>query len=374
MATKKDNDKDSKDGKDAKDGKGKEVVSILGDSSIVMTEELQDELDALTGAQRAAVLMLLLGEQQAAEIIRYLSPKEVQALGGAMVSVADLSQEAVNIVIDQFVVMLKKQTSLGLGTSDYVEKVMKRALGDDKASSVLSRIMPGQGSKGLEILKWMDARSIADMIRNEHPQVTAIILSVLEYDVAADVMNFLSPEQRPEILQRIASLETVQPSAMEELESIMKKQFASNSSAKSSSFGGIKAAAKIMNFVKVDLEASIMGGLSQLDPELMLKIQDNMFTFDNLVSVDNRGIQVLMRNVEPDMLMTALKGAPEYVKDKFFGNMSARARVMFIDEMEGKGPLRITDVEDAQKTIMRLARKLSDAGELVLAGRGDDFV
>lgn len=384
MATKKDTDKDTKGkdakgkdakGKDAKDGKGaKEVASALGDAPIVMTEELQEELDALTGAQRAAVLMLLLGEQQAAEIIRFLNPKEVQSLGGAMVSVADLSQEAVNIVLDEFVATLKKQTSLGLGTGDYVEKVMKRALGDDKASSVLSRIMPGQGSKGLEILKWMDARSIADMIRNEHPQVTAIILSVLEYDVAADVLNFLSPDSRPEILQRIASLETVQPSAMEELESIMKKQFASNSSAKSSSFGGIKAAAKIMNFVKVDLESSIMGGLSQLDPELMMKIQDNMFTFENLVGVDNRGIQVLMRNVEPDMLMTALKGAPEFVKEKFFANMSARARVMFIDEMEGKGPLRITDVEDAQKTIMRLARKLSDAGELVLAGRGDDFV
>ena len=381
MATKKDTDKDAK-GKDAKgkDAKGKDgkdtkvVASATGDAPIVMTEELQEELDALTGAQRAAVLMLLLGEQQAAEIIRFLNPKEVQSLGGAMVSVADLSQEAVNIVLDEFVATLKKQTSLGLGTGDYVEKVMKRALGDDKASSVLSRIMPGQGSKGLEILKWMDARSIADMIRSEHPQVTAIILSVLEYDVAADVLNFLPSEARPEVLQRIASLETVQPSAMEELESIMKKQFASNSSAKSSSFGGVKAAAKIMNFVKVDLESSIMGGLSQLDPELMMKIQDNMFTFENLVGVDNRGIQVLMRNVEPDMLMTALKGAPEFVKEKFFGNMSARARVMFIDEMEGKGPLRITDVEDAQKTIMRLARKLSDAGELVLAGRGDDFV
>ena len=391
MATKKDSDKDAKgkdakevkgkdgkegkDGKDAKDGKEvKEIEPTAGDAPIVMTEELQEELSAMTGSQRAAVLMLLLGEQQASEIIRFMNPKEVQALGAAMVSVADLSQEAVNVVLDEFVAMLKKQTSLGLGTGDYVEKVLKRALGDDKASSVLSRILPGQGSKGLDILKWMDARSIADMIRSEHPQVTAIILSVLEYDVAADVLTFLTPESRPEIMQRIASLETVQPSAMEELESIMKKQFASNSSAKSSSFGGIKAAAKIMNFVKVDLESSIMGGLSDLDPELMLKIQDNMFTFENLVGVDNRGIQALMRKVEPDMLMTALKGAPEFVKDKFFDNMSARARVMFIDDMEAKGPLRITDVEDAQKTIMRLARKLSDAGELVLAGRGDDFV
>ena len=373
MATKKDTDKDAK-GKDAKGKEVKEVASALGDAPIVMTEELQQELDALTGSQRAAVLMLLLGEQQAAEIIRFLNPKEVQSLGGAMVSVADLSQEAVNIVLDEFVATLKKQTSLGLGTGDYVEKVLKRALGDDKASSVLSRIMPGQGSKGLEILKWMDARSIAEMIRGEHPQVVAIILSVLEHTVAADVLNFLPAEARPEIIQRIASLDTVQPSAMEELEQIMMKQFATNSSSKSSSFGGVKAAAQIMNSVKVELESAIMSGLSVIDSDLMQKIQDNMFTFENLVGVDNRGIQAIMRTAEPDLLMVALKGAPDYVKDKFLDNMSARARVMFVDEMESKGPLRITEVEEAQKNVMRLARKLSDAGELVLAGGGDGFV
>ena len=381
MATKKDNDKDAK-GKDAKgkDAKGKdgkevkEIASALGDAPIVMTEELQKELDALTGAQRAAVLMLLLGEQQAAEIIRFLNPKEVQSLGAAMVSVADLSQEAVNVVLDEFVATLKKQTSLGLGTGDYVEKVLKRALGEDKASSVLSRIMPGQGSKGLEILKWMDARSIAEMIRGEHPQVVAIILSVLEHTVAADVLNFLPAEARPEIIQRIASLDTVQPSAMEELEQIMMKQFASNSSSKSSSFGGVKAAAQIMNSVKVELESAIMSGLSVIDADLMQKIQDNMFTFENLVGVDNRGIQAIMRKAEPDLLMVALKGAPDYVKDKFLDNMSARARVMFVDDMESKGPLRISEVEEAQKNVMRLARKLSDAGELVLAGGGDGFV
>ena len=381
MATKKDNDKDAK-GKDAKgkDAKGKdgkevkEIASALGDAPIVITEDLQQELDALTGAQRAAVLMLLLGEQQAAEIIRFLNPKEVQSLGGAMVSVADLSQEAVNVVLDEFVATLKKQTSLGLGTGDYVEKVLKRALGDDKASSVLSRIMPGQGSKGLEILKWMDARSIAEMIRGEHPQVVAIILSVLEHTVAADVLNFLPTEARPEIIQRIASLDTVQPSAMEELEQIMMKQFASNSSSKSSSFGGVKAAAQIMNSVKVELESAIMSGLSVIDADLMQKIQDNMFTFENLVGVDNRGIQAIMRKAEPDLLMVALKGAPDFVKDKFLDNMSARARVMFVDDMESKGPLRISEVEEAQKNVMRLARKLSDAGELVLAGGGDGFV
>jgi len=289
------------------------------------------------------------------------------------VQVADLSQEAVNFVLDEFIATLKKQTSLGLGTSDYVEKVMKRALGDDKAASVLNRIMPGQGSKGLDILSWMDARAIADMIRGEHPQVTAIILSVLEHSVAADVLAFLPGELRPEIIQRVAALDVVQPSAMEELEAIMKKQFANNSTAKSSSFGGVKAAAKIMNFTKTELESTVMKGLEDLDPDLMLKIQDNMFTFENLTAVDNKGIQVLMRNVEPDQLMTALKGASEAVLDRFLSNMSERARGMFKDDMDAKGPLRISQVEDAQKQIMRMARKLSDAGDLILGG-GADFV
>ncbi len=338
-----------------------------------MTPELEKELAEMTRTQRAAVLMLLVGEQQASEIIRYMSPKEVQELGAAMVQVADLSQEAVNFVLDEFIATLKKQTSLGLGTSDYVEKVMKRALGDDKAASVLNRIMPGQGSKGLEILSWMDARAIADMIRGEHPQVTAIILSVLEHSVAADVLSFLPGELRPEIIQRVAALDVVQPSAMEELEAIMKKQFANNSSAKSSSFGGVKAAAKIMNFTKTELESTVMKGLEDLDPDLMLKIQDNMFTFENLTAVDNKGIQVLMRNVEPDQLMTALKGASEAVLERFLGNMSERARGMFKDDMDAKGPLRISQVEDAQKQIMRMARKLSDAGDLILGG-GADFV
>jgi flagellar motor switch protein FliG len=341
--------------------------------SVEMTPELEKELTEMTRVQRAAVLMLLVGEQQASEIIRFMSPKEVQELGAAMVQVADLSQEAVNFVLDEFIATLKKQTSLGLGTSDYVEKVMKRALGDDKAASVLNRIMPGQGSKGLDILSWMDARAIADMIRGEHPQVTAIILSVLEHSVAADVLSFLPGELRPEIIQRVAALDVVQPSAMEELEAIMKKQFANNSSAKSSSFGGVKAAAKIMNFTKTELESTVMKGLEDLDPDLMLKIQDNMFTFENLTAVDNKGIQVLMRNVEPDQLMTALKGASEAVLERFLGNMSERARGMFKDDMDAKGPLRISQVEDAQKQIMRMARKLSDAGDLILGG-GADFV
>jgi len=349
----------------------KEEVSV---AESLMSEEARNELAVLTRSERAAVILLLLGEEQAADIISFMSPREVQSLGANMVSVADLSQEAVNAVLDDFISTIKKQTSLGLGTADYVHAVFTKALGEDKAATVLGRIMPGSSSKGLDILRWMDARSIGEMVVEEHPQVIAIILSVLEYDIAADVLNFIPAEVRAEVIQRVASLETIHPSAMEELENVMREQFSSNSSAKSSSFGGIKTAAKIMNFTKSDMESSIISGVTGIDEELALKIQDNMFTFENLSGLDNRSIQVLMRNIETDLLMTALKAADEEVKEKFMDNMSQRAKVMFIDEMEAKGPIRITDVEDAQKVILRIARKLSDAGDIVLAGRGDDFV
>lgn len=337
------------------------------------SDALRREMSELTGTQRAAVLMLLLGEEQAANIIRFLSPKEVQGLGAAMVQVAELSQEAVNAVLDEFLAEIKRQTNLGLGTSDYVDKVFRRALGDDKAASVLGRINPGHGSKGLEILTWMDARSIADMIQAEHPQVVAIILSVLETSVAAEVLNFLPPDSRAEIMQRVASLEQVQPSAMDELEAIMKKQFSTNSTSKSSSLGGVKAAANILNQTKTTLEAAVMSGLREIDPDLMQQIQDNMFTFENLVGVDNKGIAKIMANVEPDLMMKALKGASEAVKEKFLGSMSERARGMFRDDMEALPPMRLSDVEMAQKMVMRAARKLADAGDLVLGG-GADYV
>jgi flagellar motor switch protein FliG len=269
---------------------------------------------------------------------------------------------------------IRGQTSLGLGTMEYVSTVFNKALGEEKAATVLGRIMPGGvSSKGLEMLQWMDARSIGEMVGGEHPQVIAIVMSVLEYDVAADVLNYLPDRIRPEIVKRVANLETIHPNAMAQLEKIMKEQFHSTS-AKASSFGGVKTAAKIMNYTKTEMESSIFVGLEDDDSELALAIQDNMFTFENLSALDNKSIQTLMRSLDQDALMTAVKGADEAVKDKFLDNMSQRAKVMFMDEMEAKGPVRITDVEEAQKQILRLARQMSDAGEIVLAGRGDDFV
>ena len=335
-------------------------------------EQVAAEVAALSNTQRAAVMLMLLGEDEAASVIRHLAPKEVQHLSAAMISVADLSQEAVGAVLDGFIATIKKQTNIG-GGIDYLENVLKNAIGEDKASSVLSRIMPASANRGLEVLQWMDARSISEMIEHEHPQIIAIVLSFLDHDVAADVLRFLPEGLRPEVLSRVASLETIQPTAMQELEAIMRKQFSSNSSLKSSSVGGVKAAAKIMNYVKSDIEQGMMRAMSSKDADLAQRIQDNMFAFENLEGSDNRSIQTLMRNVPTELLMVALKGADDILKDKFLLNMSQRAREMFVEEMEAKGPMRLSEVEEARKQILRTARRLSDAGEMML-GRGSDYV
>ncbi|HCH25572.1 MAG TPA: flagellar motor switch protein FliG [Oceanospirillaceae bacterium] len=334
----------------------------------------EEEFRMLSNTQKTAIIMMVMGEDEASNVIQHLQPREVQALGAAMVSVSNVQQGAVDLVLNEFVSTMKQQTNLSMGTNDYVKRVMTRALGEDKAASVLNRIMPTKASRGLDILNWMDSRSIAEMIRGEHPQIIAIIISFLEYELGADVLHFLPEDLRPEIIMRVAQLETIQPEALEELETIMQKQFSSNSAVKSSSVGGIKAAAKIMNFTKSELESKIMDTLMARDEDLTGRIQDNMFTFDNLEAVDNRSIQVLIRNVESELLMVALKGADDLVKDKFFENMSTRAADMFKDDMESKGPMRISEVEVAQKDILRIARRLSDAGEMMLSAGGDDFV
>ena len=333
----------------------------------------EDEFQALTKTQKTAIIMMVLGEEEAANVVGHLPPREVQHLGAAMVSVANVSQGAVDMVLDEFVVTMKQQTNLSMGTSDYVQRVFNKALGEDKASSVLNRIIPTRASNGLDILNWMDARSIAEMIRGEHPQIISIIVSFLEHEIAADVLHYLPEDLRADIIMRVAQLETIQPEALEELETIMQKQFTSNSAVKSSNVGGVNQAAKIMNFTKSDMETQIMGNLMERDEDLTGRIQDNMFVFDNLSGVDARSIQVLIRNIETDLLMVALKGADDLVKDTFLENMSKRAGVLFLDDMEAKGPMRISEVEEAQKDILRTARRLSDAGEMMLGG-GADFV
>ena len=339
-----------------------------------MSPELALEMESLKTTERAALLMVLLGEQQASEIVGYLNPREVQALGTAMVGVSDVSQEAVDQVLDEFIGELKKQTNLGIGLPDYIEGVLNRALGPERASSVLSRILPSSSSKGLELLSWMTPRAICDMIADEHPQVIAIILSVLEDETAADVLTFLPAAIRPQVIRRVALLDTVQPNAMAELESVMAKQFATSTTS-SASVGGVKAAANIMGKTKLEIETSVMTDISGEDEDLAMRIQDNMFDFENLVDLDNRSIQILMRTLEQEQMAYALKAAPEPVVEKFMANMSQRAGAMFLDEMEQMGMVRVTDAEDAQRDIIRQARKLQDAGEIILASAdGGGFV
>jgi flagellar motor switch protein FliG len=275
-------------------------------------------------------------------------------------------------VLDEFLAIIKKQTSLGLGAGNYIRNVLNRALGEDKAQSVLSRITPASSERPIEILDWMDGRSIAELLQDEHPQIIALIISYLDYSQASDVLNLLPEDLQPEIVQRIATLETVDPEALRELELVMQMKFKANTSLRSTKVGGVKAAAKIMNFTKANMEKRILGAIRRNDKDLMQAIQDNMFTFDNLGMSDDRSLQTLLRMVEPEDLIMALKGATVELQEKLFGCMSTRAASNIKDEMEVLGPVRLTEVQTAQKQIIEVARKMSDEGTIVLAGRGGD--
>jgi flagellar motor switch protein FliG len=250
--------------------------------------------------------------------------------------------------------------------------VLQKALGDDKAQSVLSRITPASSERPIEILDWMDARSIAELVQDEHPQIVALIISYLDFGLASDVLGLLDTQMQSEVIIRIATLEMVDPAALRELEKVMQSKFKANTSLRSSQVGGVKAAAKIMNFTKETMEKRILNDVKKADKDLMQAIQDNMFTFDNLGMSDDRSLQTLLRSVEMEDLILSLKGADEFLKDKLFGCMSSRAAANIQDEMEALGPIRLTEVQNAQKRIIAVARKMSDEGTIVLAGRGGD--
>ena len=329
----------------------------------------------LTGTQKSAILMMLLGEDEASEVLKHLTPKEVQHLGTAMYSVTDVDQDMVNAVLDEFLGIIKQQTGLGLGAGNYIKNVLTKALGDDKAQSVLSRITPASSERPIEILDWMDARAIAEMVLDEHPQIISLIISYLEPSVGADVMNMLPVDLQADVIRRVATLETVQPDALRELEVVMQQKFAANTSLRASQVGGVKAAAALMNFTQQDTEQRIMKVLGKDDKDLMQAIQENMFLFENLIESDDRSLQTLLRSVETEDIVVAMKGADEALRDKLFACMSSRAAANIMDEMEALGPVRLTEVQDAQKAIINVARRLSDEGAIVLAGRGgDDFV
>lgn len=326
-----------------------------------------------SGTERAAIFLLSLGETEAAQILKHMGPKEVQKVGAAMASMANVSRDQVQSILGDFIETVDNQTALGVGSEEYIRKVMVDALGEEKAGSLIDRILMGRNTKGLEALKWMDARAVAEIIRLEHPQIMAIVLSYLDSDHSAQVINYLPDRVRVDVLMRIATLDGIQPAALAELDEIMERQFSgSNNNVKSSSVGGIKAAANILNFVDSGLEAELMELIKDNDAELGQKIQDLMFVFDNLAEVDDQGIQALLREVSSENLIIALKGADEGVREKIFKNMSKRAAEMLRDDLEAKGPVRLSEVETAQKEILAIARRMAEAGDIVLGGKGTE--
>lgn len=325
-----------------------------------------------TGTERAAVFLMSLGEEAAAEVLKHMGPKEVQRLGTAMATLANVSRTDVQKVLDEFTQAVEEQTALGVGTDEYIRKVLTSALGEDKAGGLINRILLGRNSKGLEALKWMEPRAVAEVIRLEHPQIIAIVLSYLDPDHAAEVLSFLPERTQPDILMRIASLDGIQPNALQELDEILERQFSGNSNVKSSAVGGIKSAANILNFMEPSKEATIVDRIREVDEDLSQKIQDLMFVFDNLVEVDDRGIQALLREISTESLVLALKGAEDALKEKIFKNMSKRAAEMLRDDLEAKGPVRLSEVEGAQKEILTVARRMAESGEIVLGGKGGD--
>lgn len=341
-----------------------------------MPETKQDiSAKGMKGVDRAAILMLALGEKDAAAVLAHMGPKEVQDLGNAMAGLHNVTTVEMESVMHSFVATLGTQTALGMNSDEYIRNVMTQALGSEKASSVIDRILLGRNSKGLEQLKWMDSRSIAEIIRFEHPQIIAIVMSFLDPDQAAEVLSEFQDRVRTDIIMRIATLDGIQPAALQELDQILDTQFSGASNVKSATLGGVKAAADILNLVEGSIESQIMEQVESADQELAQDIQDNMFVFENLIDVDDRGFQTLLREIASDQLLLALRGADEVLKEKIFKNMSQRAAEMLRDDLEAAPPARLSDVEGAQKEILSVARRLSDAGEINLGGSGgEEFV
>ena len=307
-----------------------------------MSEEAAKRPAKMTKLDKAAIFLLSLGESDAAAILKHMGPKEVQRVGSAMAGLRTVHREQVQQVMGDFIDTVGDQTGLGVGADGYIRSMLTQALGEDKANSLVDRILLGGSTSGLDSLKWMEPRAVADVIRFEHPQIQAIVVAYLDPDMAAEVISYFDHKVRLDVLLRVAALNTVQPSALKELNEILEKQFAGNSNTTRANMGGIKRTADIM------------------------------FVFDNLAEVDDRGIQALLREISSEVLIIALKGADEAIKEKIFKNMSKRASELLQDDLEAKGPVRISDVESAQKEILTIARRMADAGEIVLGGKGGE--
>ncbi|MEK9712502.1 MAG: flagellar motor switch protein FliG [Thalassolituus sp.] len=328
----------------------------------------------LDRTERAAILLMSLGEKDAAEILKHMGPKEVQRVGSSMATLKNINQAQVEGVVSEFLDAVSGQTGMGLGANDYIRNMLTQALGDDKAGALIDRILLGGNTTGLDSLKWMEPRQVADLIRHEHPQIQAIVVSYLDPDQSAVVLANFDEKVVLDIIMRVAALEAVQPAALQELNDILERQFSGKAGTQTTTMGGIKCAASIVNFVDSTAATELLEQIKEVDEELGTQIQDLMFVFDNLVDVDDRGIQTLMREVSTDLLVIALKGADPSVQEKIFKNMSKRAAELLRDDLDAKGPVKLSDVEAAQKEILTIARRLADAGEIMLGGGGEAMV
>jgi flagellar motor switch protein FliG len=337
-----------------------------------MSEETAERAIKLSKLDKAAIFLLSLGESDAAAILKHMGPKDVQRVGSAMAGLRTVNRGQVQQVMGDFIETVGEQTGLGVGTDSYIRTMLTQALGEDKANGLVDRILLGGSTSGLDSLKWMEPRAVADVIRFEHPQIQAIVVAYLDPDMAAGVIGYFDHKVRLDVLLRVAALNTVQPSALKELNEILEKQFAGNSNTTRANMGGIKRTADIMNFLESNAELQLIEAIRGMDEDLSNKIEDLMFVFDNLADVDDRGIQSLLREISSEVLILALKGADEAIKEKILKNMSKRASELLQDDLEAKGPVRISEVEAAQKEILTIARRMADAGEIVLGGMGGE--
>ncbi len=324
------------------------------------------------GLEDAAILLMTLGEEEAAEVFKHLNPKEVQGLGETIARLKTVSRDRIESVMDNFDKVASSEHMLVDDSNEYVKAVLRRALGDDKANLLIDRILQGSDITGIEGLKWMDAQSVAELLRNEHPQIVAALLVHLEFEQAAEVLKLLTERQRNEVMVRIATLDGIQPAALRDLNDVMSKVLAGGDRQKKTSLGGVKAAAEIINTMGNAIETSVLDFVREADADLAQKIQDNMFTFDDVEKIDDKGIQSLMKEVQSESLIVALKGASTELRDKILRNMSSRAAETLKEDLESRGPVRLSEVESEQKEILKIVRRLVDEGQIVIMGGGDE--
>ncbi len=325
-----------------------------------------------TGVEDAAILLMSIGEEDAAQVFKHLAPKEVQRLGETIARMKTVPRERLAQVLNRFAVNSQAQHSLVADTDEYVKAVLRKALGDDKANLLIDRILQGSDVSGIEGLKWMDAASVAELLRNEHPQIVAAILVHLEPDLVSATMKCFTERQRNEVIVRIATLDGIQPSALKDLNEVMSHVLAGGDRMRKSSLGGVKAAAEIINLMGNTLETSVLDYVREGDPDLAQKLMDNMFGFDDLVKLDDKGVQAMLKEVQSESLVLALKGATPEMRERVFKNMSSRAAETLREDLEGRGPVRVSDVEAEQREILKVVRRLVEEGQIVIASGGAD--